>query len=79
MNNRKNEFGDKEILQENINNENYCNDIQIYNLTILDYIIKRLNYFMNANIAYGISLAILVMVFLHKKLFFKIKINNILL
>ena len=45
MNNSKNEFEDKEIIRENINNENYCNDIQICNLTILDYIIKRLNYF----------------------------------
>ena len=79
MNNSKNEFEDKEIIQENINNENYCNDIQICNLTILDYIIKTLNYFLNEYIAYKILLAILVMVFLHKKLFFKIKINNILL
>lgn len=79
MNNSKNEFEGKEIIQENINNENYCNDIQICNLTILAYIIKRLNYILNAYIAYKILLAILVMVFLLKKLFFKIKINNILL
>ena len=73
MNNSKNEFEDKEIIQENINNENYCNDIQICNLTILDYIIKRLNYFLNAYIAYKILLAILVMVFLHKKKNSKLK------
>ena len=40
MNNSKNEFEDKEIIQENINNENYCNDIQICNITMnIDYII----------------------------------------
>lgn len=79
MNDSKNEFEDKEIIHENIKNENCCNDIQICNLTILDYIIKKLNYFLNAYITYKILLAILVMVFLLKILFFKIKINNILL